>query len=665
MKVDLQKIRIAGLKKHYKILMQELHRKGSLHIIENKEFNKNDELDDHFGVFDLARIEFAIQFLENFELKKSKLDSVLSGGKLIIEENEAKKRLKAFSTESEKIINFCEETEEFFVRAKNEQKKIAQKQVLLKFLHSLDSSLNKTFDTKKTFTWIGSINLSNEKNILEKLSGISNLIDIKILYKDDKKVILRITVFEKLKSNISKILQEFNFTELDFDAELQEHFGQNPKEISKKLNQTYEELEQKTENLTNQTKEFAEKYLEDLRILFDYNAWKKRKNDIQKEIFYSTNIFAFEAWIPTEKFEKLEKWVKNSFVEEVSIEKSEIEKNEQVPSLIKNPIIFRSFEPIVDMFGLPQKNEIDPTCFISPFFLIFFGTCLSDVGYGLILVFVGLFFLIFGKFSQAAKDGIRLILFAGLFATVGGILFGSYFGMTPEQAPSFLVNEDKTMFLGQLFNPMSGSGPLTFLLIAVGMGAIQLLSGLLIDFFQKIYYKKYIDAFCDPLGWFFFVGSLILYGISEKIGFDKNLMSNFALGSALYLVITQSRTQKNWILKPFSGALSLFGITGYLSDLLSYSRLMALGLATGVVGGAMNLTAEILGGMMPHPVLGIILSIFVLIAGHSLNFALSLLGAFVHSGRLQFIEFFGKFYEGGASKFTPFERKKKYLLFKK
>ena len=129
-------------------------------------------------------------------------------------------------------------------------------------------------------------------------------------------------------------------------------------------------------------------------------------------------------------------------------------------------------------------------------------------------------------------------------------------------------------------------------------------------------------------------------------------------------MITQSRDQKNWLLKPIFGLLGLYNVTGYLSDLLSYSRIMALGLATGVIGYAMNLTAGIFGEMMPHPAIGAVVAVTIILFGHTLNFSLSLLGAFIHSGRLQFIEFFGKFYTSGGHPFTPFRRTNKYLFIK-
>jgi len=265
------------------------------------------------------------------------------------------------------------------------------------------------------------------------------------------------------------------------------------------------------------------------------------------------------------------------------------------------------------------------------------------------------------------------LFLSGLFAVFGGVLLGSWFGMTPEIAPSFLLVDGweaggQPPFVGQILDPMSGSGPLTFLIVSMIMGSVQLLFGLLVSFVQKLISRDFAGAICDSFGWLFFIASLLFFGVTKGVSSLAHLgplASNLALGGSVFLILTGGRDQKNWLLKPIFGLVGLFGITGYLSDLLSYSRLMALGLATGVVGGAMNLTAGILGDMMPFLILKIVVVTFVLLSGHMLNLALSLLGAFVHSGRLQFIEFFGKFYEGGGESFKPFLREKKYLFFRK
>ncbi len=635
-----------------------------MEILETSVFIENSEgkIDEHFGVFDLARLDFAIQFLSKYESAKPKIDTILSGGKLILPEEESKKRVQGFSKKSEHIVAECEQLEEELVKAKNELAKLPGQSSLLEKLGDFNIPLTKDYSTEQTKTLIGSILTASESKFLEKLSRQSNLLDLQILSRSNRKTFIRITGINSLSKPISEQLNNFQFEELDYASDLSPFFGKTPAEIHLEIEKNNVQLQARIESINRKASDFV-KYLEDLRILFDYNQWWKRKSDLQHKILRTSHLFAFEGWTAEREVWNLEKWLKNTFVGEVILEKIEKAKDEAPPVLLKNEKGVSSFEPIVDMFGVPSAKEFDPTAFMMPFFTVFFGLCLSDVGYGSILTLIAAWLLIFGKFSKEAKNSILLLLICGTSAIIGGVILGGYFGMTPAQAPGFLVSEGGK-FYGQLLDPMAGMGPIIFLGIALGLGVLQLLFGICLDFVKKVQNKEYVNAFCDSAAWFFFLLMLILFGVADFVGLPKDLFANLSLAGAGILVLTQGRDQKNWLLKPIFGILGLYNVTSYLSDLLSYSRIMALGLATGVVGFAMNMTAAILGEMVSVPVLGTIIAVAVILFGHTLNFALSLLGAFIHSGRLQFIEFFGKFYEGGGRKFLPFKRENKYISFR-
>ncbi|MCF7906081.1 hypothetical protein K9L63_02740 [Candidatus Gracilibacteria bacterium] len=672
-KVPLQKIRITGLRSHYKILMQELHRSGTLEIVETPEFIEGSfsrEAEDHFGVFDLARIDFAIQFLASRESVKEKTSSILSGGKMVLSEEESKSRLKSFSSRSEEVISECEVIAEELVRSQNEIEKIERRIKLILPFRLFKTPLEKDFSTSLTRTWIGSLLTTHEKKCIETLAGESHLVDVQVCGKEGTRVFLRVTAVREEADSVREMLDTFSFEDFDFESEFSEFFGQKPREILHTLEKDGEEHRRKLVQLEKRVTELTAS-MEDLKILYDYNAWRKKKNDVQHKMLRTQHLFAFEAWMPEKAFDSFHKWIRNAFVGEVGLERIAPEEGEEVPVLVQNKRGIASFEPITEMFGVPNNQDIDPTVAVAPFFFVFFGLCLSDVGYGAILTSVALWFFLFGKFPQKAREGILLLVLCGIGAVLGGIVLGGYFGITPEQAPQFLLNsnfiagvEGALPFKGQLIDPMAGSGPIIFLGLAMALGVVQLLTGLVLDFVKRLKNGEYIDAFCDPLPWFLFLVSLIGFALAGTVGLDKGLFKNLALGGAVLIVLTQGRNQKNWLLKPVFGVLGLYNVTGYVSDLLSYSRLMALGLATGVIGFAMNLTAGILGGMMPVKALGFVVAAIVLVFGHGLNFSLSLLGAFVHSGRLQFIEFFGKFFEGGGRKFKPFVREKKYLFFR-
>jgi len=660
-KTTLKKVRVTGFQKHYKLLMQELHKSGVLQVIKNENLvNKEKVKTDHYGVFDLSQIQFAIDFLTPYASKKSKLDTLLSGGKIILSEKEASTRRKEFEPKLKEVVERCSYMNERLVRIENELAQKPAKLKLLEALHSFDGIVSKKYDTAQTLTWIGEVDNNNFEGFQEALANESNLIDLKILSKSKASRYVRLTIWEKLKTEVQDIMQKYQFEKIDIISDFPEFEGKDIKEIKREMLKQERILGEERVTLKEESK-LLSTHVEDLKIVYDVHTWGKERNDKQDDMYSSEHLFMFDAWVVESKLKELQKWIQNVFVGEVSIDEVALNEGEEAPVKFKNRWGIRFFEPVVEMYGLPKVKELDPTPLIAPFFFVFFGLCLSDVGYGLILFIAAILLLAFGKFSQAAKDSLWLILFCGFSAILGGIVLGGYFGMTAEQFP-LMINPETGKFYGQLIDPMVGSGPIIFLSVALALGAIQLLFGLMVAFYQNLKNKNYIAAVADNAGWFFFLLFIILYILAPMVNLDKGIMLKGIMGMAIFLVLTQGRDQKNWLLKPVMGVLSLYDVTAYLSDLLSYSRIMALGLATGVVGFAMNITAGILGGMMPHPVLGVLLSIAVIIMGHSLNFGLSLLGAFIHSGRLQFIEFFGRFYEGGGEKFDPFARQSKYVF---
>lgn len=241
--------------------------------------------------------------------------------------------------------------------------------------------------------------------------------------------------------------------------------------------------------------------------------------------------------------------------------------------------------------------------------------------------------------------------------------------MTADQAPSFLTYQ-KTLesgevikaFRWQVITPAQGSGPLIFLILAAILGYIQVVFGVILDGYWKIVQRKFMDAIFDSFLWVYFLIVIMLFGVSHMGIFMADhagtitYLVYFGVGA---LILTQGRKQKNIILKFLSGVLSLYGLVGYFADVLSYSRLMALGLGTGIIGFAFNTIGGLVGNI---PIVGIVFAIIVILIGHLLNIAISTLGAFIHSSRLQFVEFFGKFMEGGGRSFTPFRKACKYIL---
>ena len=314
------------------------------------------------------------------------------------------------------------------------------------------------------------------------------------------------------------------------------------------------------------------------------------------------------------------------------------EGDEDVPVLLKNGRLSSNFESVVEMYSLPMYKTFDPTRIMSVFYFIIFGMMFGDVIYGLILS-VGAFLMT--KLLDLGKETKKLVtVFAicGVSSMFWGVMFGSYAGN----------------LLGGLIKPVAFDiieQPIYFLVLAFVIGAAHLLVAMGIRFYVLCREHKFFDAVVEIGSWYLiFAGIALLAAVNKTAG-----MILAGIGAAI-IILFKGRDSKNPVLRIFKGLLGLYDIVNFASDLLSYSRIMALGMSSAIIAMVVNTLAELPG---KSPV-GIILMIIILLLGHVINIALNILGTFVHTSRLQYIEFFGKFYVDGGRKFRPLAMEPKY-----
>ncbi len=311
---------------------------------------------------------------------------------------------------------------------------------------------------------------------------------------------------------------------------------------------------------------------------------------------------------------------------------------EEFPILLHNRGLVDAHQAVTTLYGLPSKNSLDPTPFMTPFFLAFFGICLSDVCYGLLLSLMAFVMRRKLRLAGIGRQLVNLLFWGGISSILFGALLGGWFGDLIPIKPFW-------------FDPLNE--PMRMMIYSFILGVIQIYFGMGIQAYRSIKDGKPWDALFDQGGWYLFLTGLIALFIPGGGEFGKWA----AIGGALVLIFTQGRSQKNLIRKMLSGLLSLYNVTGYLSDVLSYSRLLALALATGVIASAINA----MGGLLTGSIAGILLMVFLLIGGHLFNLIISTLSAYVHTSRLQYIEFFSKFFESGGRAFQPFRIKTKFV----
>jgi len=323
------------------------------------------------------------------------------------------------------------------------------------------------------------------------------------------------------------------------------------------------------------------------------------------------------------------------------------------PTHIETPAWAQSFKTLLGLFALPKYNELNPTIMMGIFFIIFFGLMLGDAGYGFVILFLSLFgYLKFGKISPMIKDWGFLGIWLGLATIVVGFLTYSIFGNLIHM---FILGEGEGLLyqfsiLGVQFPIDSLKDPITILSVALIFGLIQLNVGIIFGLIKTFMRKQYKEMLTEKLCWIplqigggALIGYFILdWSLPEPLFYLSGILVAIGLIQLLYA----------------SGPVGFFDITGYVGDWLSYARLLALGLATSGMALAFNVVSQLLGEMIPF--IGIIITIVLLLVLHLVNLAISALGAAVHSLRLQYVEFFNRFYEGGGEEFTPFKIKRMY-----
>ena len=407
---------------------------------------------------------------------------------------------------------------------------------------------------------------------------------------------------------------------------------------------------------------------EELERTEDYFRVRAQKYRVLGELWQSRTVFFLEGYVPEAAAEKVKARILEHFAAQVEIRDPEA--GEQAPVLLKNGRIAESVQGVLESFGLPRRGETDPTAVMWVFYVFFFGMMLADAAYGfLVAASCGILLLRFRGMPEAWRRSVKLFFWCGISTLIWGVLFGSYFGDALDVAAEAFwgvrLPEGESLLPAVWFAPIQD--PMKMLLYAMLFGLIHLLTGLAIRGLRYLREKRYGDFFCQVVLWYVLLAGLLLLLLPGEIfrsvtgirlDFPLALTAAgkiLAAAGALGILLFAGRRAQNPAVRLALGAYELYGVTGWLGDVLSYSRLLALGLATGVIASVINQMGVMLG-----PV-----GFFVVfLAGHLLNLAINLLGAYVHTCRLQYVEFFGKFYEGGGRPFAPFAQETKYVEIK-
>lgn len=382
------------------------------------------------------------------------------------------------------------------------------------------------------------------------------------------------------------------------------------------------------------------------------------RNQVINNFLNSRHVLYMEGWVPEKDIPGLYKLLDQLLPQAYYMETEEVSPDDaETPIKLNNKGIFSYFESITEMFSLPAYNELDPTSILTVFYLIFFGMMVGDVGYGLILTLGCFLALRWIDLKEKMRKSIRMFFCIGLSVIFCGLLYGSMFGITifapvPVEGGGYkpiLDTQTDIVFM---------------LVLSLVIGVIHIFSGLVMKGLNSYIQKDYAGIFCDSVLWMLTLASgflLLLIG-TGILNFSSSKLFGIIFGICIAgLAATQGRSSKTIGGKIGGGLYGVYGLTSYIGDIVSYTRIVALGLSGAYIAFSFNLMSGLIPGFIGKMVFGTLIAVF----GQTLNFGLSLLGAYVHSCRLQYVEFFGKFYKGGGKAYRPFQVENDFISIKK
>ena len=663
--LQMQRVSICALKKDRKAILEKIQSLGIMEmsqVAEDEEgFEKMDTLSAKQDFEKKTHLtEAALHVLDEYAPVKTSMLSSLEGKKLISQEQFE----EAVAGKDEAIQNaniLIAKSKEIAEKKANILKLENQIEVLHPWL-ALDVPMTYA-GTKKVAMLLGTMAADTTTEriyalVAEHCPEETPDIEVQVIEKDKDALYLTVFCMKEKAGKVEEALRAGGFAR---PSQLTDKIPAIEKE---ELEQKIEALKQEIQNDEKEIIGFKE-IRSNLKVVGDYFRMRADKYQILGTIPQSQRTFLVSGYVPEKVVPAIEKAIGSKYDCVIDIES--LGDDEEAPTLLENNGFSDCVEGIVESYGLPKKGEIDPTTIMSFFYVFFFGMMLSDAAYGAIIAIACLVMLKkFPRMSESMRKSIKLFMYCGLSTVVWGILFGGYFGNIVDIVSQKFFGTTVTID-ALWFMPLND--PMKLLVYSMLFGVIHLFVGLGIKGYLCLKEHRVMDFFCDVVLWFMLLVGLILMLIPSDIFASiaqttivfppalNMLAKGLAIAGAVGIVLMSGRSSKNPGLRIALGAYDLYNITGWLSDVLSYSRLLALGLATGVIASVINQMI----GMFPNNILGVILFVVFFVVGHTLNLAINLLGAYVHTNRLQFVEFFGKFYEGGSRPFKPFNSDTKYV----
>jgi len=560
--------------------------------------------------------------------------------------------------------------------------------------------------TERTILFTGTVPASESAHIRQALRDAGSEVSVEELGPVGGRQAWAVVAHASFVDEARAVLAQSDFSEVTFPG-----LTDYPAEELARAHARIEDLDKETEQLLAHSEKLSTEHFDHTVALVQAVESERDRLLVRRDFARTDRAFVVSAWVRKSGVDQLQEAL--APFADVDVTLTEPTDEDSPPVELDNPRWLKPLEVLTDLYGRPQYNELDPTILLAPFFLMFFGICIGDVGYGAMLI-GGAFWI---KTRLDVAPGVKrfcdLLMYGGVFAMGFGVAFGSYFAIPIDMLPPFLAQLQILDPLAQLTD---------FLIFTLILGAIQVFFGVIVaayDAFRRHDAAEAVFGQLSTLFLFACIAAMVVTGngLFLSVGLVATMLmqgraieaalndisapvwqravgvvwvlaalassvimgvSSVATGlmvlvgvSAVAMIV--SRPARKAVVGLLGGAYAVYGMSAFVGDILSYTRLAALGLSGSLVGYVFNLLAGLVwapaaalfaqGGLsIVFAALVALMAVAVFVVGHVFNVVINLLGAFVHPARLQFVEFFGKFYEGGGRPFAPFRLRTENLV---